>query len=153
MNGSKKGPVFTEVVLEVFKLGGFLVSEGDQMGSEYGITSARWKILGALALAGEPQTVPQIARSMGLTRQAIQRLVDAMHKDGFLIFLQNPEHKRARLIGLSDLGEEIYSKLYDKQSEWASACSKGFSPEELEITLSVLKRISDNFDQKAQHAP
>ena len=64
MNQSQKGLLFTEIVLEVFKLGGFLVSEGDQMGQEYGITSARWKILGALFLAGEPQTVPQIARRM-----------------------------------------------------------------------------------------
>jgi len=54
MNDPQKGPVFTEIVLEVFKLGGLLVSEGDDMGSEYGITSARWKILGALFLAGEP---------------------------------------------------------------------------------------------------
>lgn len=147
MNESKKGPVFTEIALEVFKLGGLLVSEGDQMGFEYGITSARWKILGALSLAGEPQTVPQIARSMGLTRQAVQRLVDAMHKDGFLLFLQNPDHKRAKLIGLSDFGKEIYSKLDEKQSGWAITCSTGITQAELETTLSVLKRVSDTFDR------
>ncbi len=147
MNESKKGPVFTEIVLEVFKLGGLLVSEGDQMGFEYGITSARWKILGALSLAGEPQTVPQIAKSMGLTRQAVQRLVDAMHKDGFLLFHQNPDHKRAKLISLSDLGKETYLKLYEKQSGWAIACSTGITQTELETTLSVLKRISNTIDR------
>ena len=147
MNESKKGPVFTEIVLEVFKLGGLLVSEGDQMGFEYGITSARWKILGALFLASEPQTVPQIAKSMGLTRQAVQRLVDAMHKDGFLLFHQNPDHKRAKLISLSDLGKETYLKLYEKQSEWAIACSTGITQTELETTLSVLKRISNTIDR------
>ena len=147
MNESKKGPVFTEIVLEVFKLGGLLVSEGDQMGFEYGITSARWKILGAVFLASEPQTVPQIAKSMGLTRQAVQRLVDAMHKDGFLLFHQNPDHKRAKLISLSDLGKETYLKLYEKQSEWSIACSTGITQTELETTLSVLKRISNTIDR------
>ena len=78
MEDSQKGPVFTEVVLEIFKLGGLLIHEGDLMTSEYGITSARWKILGAIALVGTSQTVPQIARTMGLTRQAVQRLVDAL---------------------------------------------------------------------------
>ena len=146
MKESQKGPVFTEIVLEVFKLGGFLVSEGDQMGFEYGITSARWKILGALSLAGEPQTVPQIARSMGLTRQAVQRLVDAMHEDELLLFHENPGHKRAKLISLSERGEEIFSKLYEKQSEWAINCSTGITKAELETTLSVLKRISDSID-------
>ena len=147
MDESKKGPVFTEIVLEVFKLGELLVSEGDQMGFEYGITSARWKILGALFLAGKPQTVPQIAKSMGLTRQAVQRLVDAMHKDGFLSFHQNPDHKRAKLISLSDRGRETYLKLHEKQSGWAIACSAGITQAELETTLSVLKRISNTIDR------
>jgi len=146
MNESQKGPVFTDIVLEVFKLGGFLVSEGDHMGSEYGITSARWKILGALSLAGEPQTVPQIARSMGLTRQAVQRLVDAMREDELLLFQENPGHKRAKLISLSERGKTVYSKLYEKQSVWAMKCSIGISKTELETALSVLKRISDTID-------
>ena len=146
MNESQKGPVFTEIVLEIFKLGGLLVSEGDQMGAEYGITSARWKILGALSLAGEPQTVPQIARSMGLTRQAVQRLVDALHEDEFLIFHENPDHKRAKLISLTEFGKTIYSKLYEKQSGWAIRCSSGITQAELQTTLSVLKRISNTID-------
>jgi len=147
MNDPQKGPVFTEIVLEIFKLGGLLVSEGDHMGSEYGITSARWKILGALALAGEPQTVPQIARSMGLTRQAVQRLVDAMREDDLLFFKDNPSHKRAKLVSLSELGETVFMKLDKKQSVWAMECSVGITKAELEATLSVLKRISDSIDR------
>ena len=147
MKDPQKGPVFTDIVLEVFKLGGLLVSEGDQMGSEYGITSARWKVLGALSLAGEPQTVPQIARSMGLTRQAVQRLVDAMREDDLLSFQDNPGHKRAKLISLSEFGKTVYSKLDDKQAQWASKSALNINKAELETTLSVLKRISDSIDR------
>lgn len=146
MEAPQKGPLFTDIVLEVFKLGGLLVSEGDHMGSEYGITSARWKILGALSLAGEPQTVPQIARSMGLTRQAVQRLVDAMRKDGLLFSQDNPDHKRAKLIDLSEIGRTVFLKLNEKQSGWAMECSTGITKAELETTLSVLKRISSSID-------
>lgn len=147
MSDAQKGAVFTDIALEVFKLSGLLVSEGDRMGSEFGISSARWKILGALSLAVEPQTVPQIARSMGLTRQAVQRLVDAMHEDNLLLFLENPDHKRARLISLSALGKAVYSKLDDKQSGWARTCSTGITKAELETTLSVLERISAAIDR------
>lgn len=147
MSEAQKGPVFTNIVLEVFKLGGLLVAEGDHMGSEYGITSARWKILGALSLAGEPQTVPQIARSMGLTRQAVQRLVDAMREDELLFFQDNPDHKRAKLISLSERGKTIYLKLDEKQSGWATKCSVDISKAELETTLSVLQRIADSIDR------
>ncbi len=146
MNESHNGPIFTDIVLEVFKLGGLLVSEGDQMGAEFGITSARWKILGALALSDEPQTVPQIARSMGLTRQAVQRLVDAMHDDALLLFSENPGHKRAKWISLSERGKTVFSKLSEKQSGWAAQCSEGISASELETALSVLKRIAHAID-------
>ena len=147
MDASQKGTVFSDIVLEVFKLGGLLVSEGDHMGKEFGITSARWKILGALSLSGEPQTVPQIARSMGLTRQAVQRLVDAMHEDELLLFHENPDHKRAKLISLSKLGDAVFSKLGEKQLGWAMKCSIGISKAELEATLSVLKQISTTIDR------
>jgi DNA-binding MarR family transcriptional regulator len=146
MNQTQKGPLFTEIVLELFKLGGLLVNEGDQMGQEYGVTSARWKILGALFLAGEPQTVPQIARRMGLTRQGVQRLVDAMHKDDLLLFSANPDHKRAKLIELSDLGKDIFIKLDEKQIGWASSRSSDIPQDELETALSVLKKISAAID-------
>lgn len=147
MIDAKKGPVFTDAVLEIFKLGGLLVNEGDLMASEFGITSARWKILGAIALVGKPQTVPQIATTMGLTRQAVQRLVDAMHKDGFVAFQTNPDHKRAKLIKLSTLGENTYAKLDEKQIVWARECSSSLTKKELDTTLSVLKKISDIFDR------
>ncbi len=146
MNESQKGLVFTEIVLEVFKLGGLFINEGDQMGMEYGVTSARWKILGAIFLAGEPQTVPQIARRMGLTRQGVQRLVDVMQKDGLLLFLQNPDHKRAKLIDLSDMGKDIFLKLDEKQSRQATMHSSNISQNDLETTLSVLQRISNTID-------
>jgi DNA-binding MarR family transcriptional regulator len=147
MNESHKGQVFTEIVLELFKLGGLLTNEGDQMGLEYGVTSARWKILGALFLAGEPQTVPEIARRMGLTRQGVQRLVDAMHKDELLLFHKNPDHKRAKLIDLSDLGKDIFLKLDEKQTKWASSRSSEIPQAKLETALYVLKRISDAIDR------
>lgn len=153
MNELDKESVFTNIVLEVFKLGGLLVNEGDQMTSEHGMTSARWKILGAISLTDKPQTVPQIAKSMGLTRQAVQRLVDAMQKDGFVVFEANPDHKKAKLITLSKLGEDTYYLLSKKQSVWAKGCVAKIDKNELNTTLKVLKSISDVFDREGVEKP
>ncbi len=141
-----KGDIFTEIVLEIFKLGGTLVAEGDRITSECGLTSARWKVLGAISLAGRPQTVPQIARAMGLTRQGVQRQVDVMHRDGLLEFQENPEHKRAKLISLSKLGKGAYAKLDQKQKKWARSNTHQMSKEELEAALSVLRKVSRQFE-------
>lgn len=146
MSNNQKGPLFTGVVLEIFKLGGLLINEGDRMTAEFGITSARWKILGSLALADARLTVPQIAKTMGQTRQAVQRLVDAMQRDGILEFNQNPEHKRAKLISLSNKGQDIYAKLDTIQAEWAKESAGPLKLKELETTLTVLKKMTTQFE-------
>ncbi len=83
MKHTTNGELLTELILEIFSLSGSLVNEGDELVKELGLTSARWKVLGALAISGVPMSVAQIAKSMGQTRQGVQRLADIMEKRRF----------------------------------------------------------------------
>ncbi|RLA28942.1 MAG: MarR family transcriptional regulator [Gammaproteobacteria bacterium] len=145
MTHTPQARVFTEVVLEVFKLSGLLTAEGDRLTEAHALSSARWKILGSIAQADSPPTVPQIARVMGQTRQAVQRLVNVMHADGLLDFLGNPNHKRAKLVALTTNGKRVYTQLEKSQIPWANQCAGHMNRKELETTLSVLRRISHLF--------
>ncbi len=145
MKHTRQGYVFTEIVLEVFKLSGLLTAEGDKITEAQKLSSARWKILGSLTISGFPLTVPQIARMMGQTRQAVQRLVDIMHKGGLLAFLRNPDHKRAKLVTLTAKGKEIYAKLEEKQIPWANQYSSHIDETDLAITRATIKKISRFF--------
>lgn len=142
MRHTPQGHAFTEIVLEAFKLSGLLTAEGDRIAETQGLSSARWKILGSLARSDDPLTVPQIAQVMGQTRQAVQRLVDIMHEDGLLAFLDNPNHKRAKLVTLTSKGKKIYAKLKEKQIPWANQYSSHFNKTDLETTLATLKKIT-----------
>ena len=71
-----KSEVLTALILEIFQLNGTLLAAGNQITKPHGMTSARWQIMGAIELAGQPLTVSQIARRMGLTRQAVQRIAN-----------------------------------------------------------------------------
>ena len=73
MSHTPEGQLFTDIVLEVFKLSGLLALEGDRITDEFGLSSARWKVLGALSFSPSPMTVPQIAAAMGQARQGVQR--------------------------------------------------------------------------------
>ena len=146
MRHTKQGQIFTQIVLELFKLNGLLVAEGDQITKEHALSSARWKILGALALSPHPMTVPQIANKMGQTRQSVQRLADAMQKDGFLDYQENPYHKRAKLVVISNKGEKIYKLLERKQIPWANSSSANISARDMDVALSVLKKMVKSFD-------
>lgn len=146
MKHSKEGQIFTEIVLEVFKLSGLLVSEGDVLTKDLGLSSARWKVLGALDISNTSMTVPQIAHSMGQSRQSVQRLTDAMEKDGFIIYQNNPHHKKAKLVALTPNGKEIFKLLNEKQIPWANSNADGINSSDMQATLSVLKKISQGFD-------
>lgn len=145
MKHTRQGYAFTEIVLEVFKLSGRLTAEGERITETQRLSSARWKILGALTRSDTPLTVPQIARVMGQTRQSVQRLVDIMHKDRLLAFLRNPDHKRARLVTLTTKGKEVYARLEEKQIPWANQHSSQMNERDLVTTLATLKKISELF--------
>src|SRR5215469_15837861 len=96
-------------IIELFRLNGVLLSEGDRITRDLGLSSARWQVLGALELAARPQSVAQIARNMGLTRQSVQRVANDLHDDGLIAFEDNPEHRRAKNAFVTAQGRKAFS--------------------------------------------
>ncbi len=80
----------SDLVVAVFRLNGDLLAAGDALVQDLGLTSARWQVLGAIALAPAPLPVAHIARNMGLARQSVQRLVGEMRADGLIRLAPNP---------------------------------------------------------------
>ena len=146
MKHTPEGRLFTDIVLDIFKLSGLLVLEGDKLTKELGLSSARWKVMGAIVNSRSPLTVPQIARNMGQTRQAVQRLANEMEGDGLLSFQTNPHHKRAKLLTLTAKGKINYKKLVQKQIPWANTVANKISTSDLQMTSSVLQKLIDNLE-------
>lgn len=146
MQHSREGQIFTDIVLEIFKVNGLLIAEGDELTRPLGLSSARWKVLGALAYSEVPMTVPQIAHTMGQTRQSVQRLTDVMERAGLLSYQNNPYHKKAKLVALSAQGKKKFAALDQKQIPWANLNAADISAADMQVTLSVLKKIAQRFD-------
>ena len=142
MKHTHEGRLLTEIILETFKLNGLLVAAGDRLTKELGITSARWKILGALSYNDDPMTVPEIAKTMGQSRQAVQRLANEMIQDGLLETLDNPRHQRAKLLRLTAKGQATFLKVMDKQIPWVNSIAEEVKHEELASVTSTLKRLN-----------
>jgi DNA-binding MarR family transcriptional regulator len=131
----------TGLVLEVFRLNGALIAMGDALVGELGLTSARWQVMGAIALAATPLPIAQIARNMGLTRQAVQRIANELDGDGFIRFVPNPDHQRAKLVLLTRKGEAAYAEAMARWEPKAQALGAGNSLKDLETTLATLRRV------------
>src|SRR5262252_993992 len=106
-----EGDAATAVVLEIFRVNGLLLADGNRLAAKEGLTAARWQVLGAVALAGRPLTVPQIARRMGLTRQAVQASVNQLRTQALIETIENLDHRRSPLIKLTQLGSQKYAAL------------------------------------------
>jgi len=114
---TKAGKAFTELVLESFRFNGRLLAAGDRLAKPMGLTSSRWQVLGAIEVRSLP--VAQIARNMGLARQNVQRLADALQEEGFVAYTPNPDHQRAKLVCLTDKGQRAMKQLSRRQALWA----------------------------------
>src|SRR3954466_13156028 len=105
----KADSALTDLILETFRLNGRLLAAGDALVSDLGLTSARWQVVGAIAISPVPLPVAHIARNMGLTRQTVQKLANDLERDGLVRFAPNPHHQRAQLVILTENGDAAYT--------------------------------------------
>ena len=144
---SPKRMLFLDLALSVFRLNGFLVAEGDAMTHNMGLTSARWKVIAVIALSNAGMTVPGIARVLGQSRQAVQRITDVMVEDGLLEYMPNPRHKRSGLVILSARGRDAYVQLREIQDPWAIEKTADIPIEDLATALDVVRKLIQKFDR------
>jgi DNA-binding MarR family transcriptional regulator len=140
----------TGLVLETFRLNGCLLIAGDALVADVGLTSARWQVLGAIALSPVPLSVAQIARNMGLTRQAVQRLANEMERGGLVRFGPNPHHQRAKLVLLTARGKAAYDVAMKRQAPWANSLSNGLSIKQIEAATATLRTIRQRLEGRSR---
>lgn len=141
-----KGKSATDVVLQTFRANGLFLAAGDVLAAEEGLTSARWQVLGAVALAGRPLTVPQIARHMGLTRQAVQASVNRLLGEALVEAAENPDHRRSPIIRMTELGGKKFAAVQRRQVTWINDLAAGLKRSELQTTARVLQQLSNRLD-------
>lgn len=135
---TEAGEAVTALILDVFRLNGRLQLAGDRLVAELGLTSARWQILGAIAYAERPESVAWHARTMGVHRQGVQRIVNELEKEGIVEFQPNPHHKRAQLVVLTAKGQQLFAAADALQVPWVNDISKGLSTDDIATALEVI---------------
>lgn len=139
--------IVTQLILSVFRLNGRLLAAGDALVADLGLTSARWQVLGAVALAPSPQPVAHVAREMGLSRQSVQRIVDALVAEDVLRLAPNPHHARAKLVLLTDKGAALHAAASARQVPWANALADDVDPGAFQRATEVLRLLEARLNQ------
>jgi DNA-binding MarR family transcriptional regulator len=133
------GDALSELVVLVFRLDGALTAAGDQLAEPAGQTTARWRVLASVEEG--PATVSQVARAWGLARQSVQRVADALVREDWAAYEENPGHRRAQLLRLTPRGRRALRRIQEAQRPWADALGAEIGEPDLRRASSVLAQV------------
>ena len=136
---SDEAQAFRSFVGLVVGLGHDLLKHGDRANEPFGQTSARWRVL-LRAAAGE-ESVPAIARSTGYSRQATQRLADALVADGLAEFRPDETDRRRQRIVLTDAGRAMLDRMEASYDVWSQRLVTSIGHDELERLITSIERV------------
>jgi DNA-binding MarR family transcriptional regulator len=136
---SEAGAALTDLILLVFRVNGRLLQAADQMAEAGRLTAARWQVL--RAVLGEARPVSEIARRMGLARQSVQALADALVADGFATWEPNPRHKRAKLLQPTSHAHTALRQVYRRQFRWSSAVGEEVGADRLRAAAETVEEL------------
>ncbi len=127
------------VIADIYELAGRLRENGDAIAATVGQTQARWQVLSAAS--GAPQTVPQIARVLGVTRQNVQRIADLLVAEGAADYRVNPDHRASPHLVLTKSGRAAFEQLMKAASGYHARLARRISPSETIALQRMLRRF------------
>ncbi len=131
-----------ELFNEVRLLFNTLVHTGEQLHDDSDMTMPRRAVLEHLLKQG-PATVPAIARARRVTRQHIQALVNPLLQEGLVERVENPAHRRSKLIRLTAAGWKLIDDMRRRESHHLDQKRIGVSEAELGSAAEVLRRVRE----------
>ncbi|HEX8135187.1 MAG TPA: MarR family transcriptional regulator [Actinomycetes bacterium] len=133
------GDALTDLIGQVVQLIRRFSVAGEALAKPAGQTLARWLLLESIDAA--PATVAQIARTMHVARQSVQRLADVLVRDGFAVYQDNPAHRRAKLLAITPRGRAALRTIQAAQVAWSDRMGAELGEAELRRASAVLDRV------------
>jgi DNA-binding MarR family transcriptional regulator len=129
------------LIADLFEASGAMRRHGDQLAAVAGQTQARWQVLSVIS---EGQwTVPRVARRLGISRQAVQRVADALAAEDLLRAEPNPDHQRSVLLRPTAGGHRVLAEITAAARPWNARAASGLSADEIAVTRRVLRALVD----------
>jgi DNA-binding MarR family transcriptional regulator len=137
-----KGDAIAELMLEAAQFFFRIRAVGQKTGLITSWGGGAFGFMRSLALIG-PLTVPQIAEMRPTSRQRMQRLADELAAEGLVKFVDNPKHRRSKLVRLTPKGDRHYRALNKRFLTIASTLGIDLSEQDIRRTGEILRRLSE----------
>lgn len=147
-----KAEAIAELMLEVAQCFFRIRAIGQKTGLITSWGGGAFGFMRSLALLG-PLTVPQIAQMRPTSRQRMQRLADELAAEGLVKFIENPKHRRSKLVELTRKGNARYSELNARLLVIASTMGSALSEAEVRKTIESVRQLSYDLKARSDRLP
>src|SRR5919106_5956544 len=144
-----KAEAIAELMLEVAQCFFRIRALGQKTGLITSWGGGAFGFMRSLALLG-PLTVPQIAQMRPTSRQRMQRLADELAAEGLVEFLDNPKHRRSKLVRLTPEGDTRYRELNARFLVIAATLGVALSEADIRKTVEIVRRLSDDVKARSE---
>jgi len=138
---ARKAEAIAELLLEVAQCFFRIRAAGQRSGLITSWGGGAFGFMRSLEMLG-PLTVPQIAEMRPTSRQRMQRLADELAADGLVEFIDNPKHRRSKLVQLTRKGAARYREMSAQFLAMASSVGSELSEIEIRKTAAVVRQLS-----------
>jgi DNA-binding MarR family transcriptional regulator len=132
-----------ELIGQSFRLSSRLQTTADRMARDVGLSGTRWQVLSAVAQATRPATISDIARWMGLARQSVQQVANALAKGGLIAYQPNPNHQRASLVVVTKKAAKLLEQLDEQRFAWARAIAPTLPVADIKVASEILRAVRE----------
>lgn len=139
---TQAGQAIEDLIIEIVATFFLLRAEGMRIGVVSSSGEGYWSVLRLLKVNG-PQTVPQLARYRYVPRQSVQKLANEMLSDGVIELMNNPAHKRSKLLRLTPKGEAVFAEMSDRIAVLAEMLAEQQDAAQLQNAANVVKHLHE----------
>ena len=143
-----RGEAIADLILDVAQFFFRIRAFGQKAGFMTSWGAGAFGFMRSLALLG-PLTVPEIARMRPTSRQRMQRLADELAAQGLVAFVDNPRHRRSKLVRLTRKGDRRYRRLNARLLAVACGMGAGLAEADIRKSIAILRRLSDEMKDAA----
>lgn len=130
-----------ELIVLIFRANGALLTVGNRLAAPSQLTSARWQILGVLDHGAA--THADVARTMGMTRQSVRETARGLVGEGCISEVENPRHRRAKLLQITEEGERRLREVEKRQAQWLRRVARHITPAASNSLLADLRSFCE----------
>lgn len=118
-----------------------LRSLAERLHDDLGVNPSMRAVMESLAGSGR-QTVSDIARSKGVSRQHVQTVMNTLQSAGLVLAIDNPAHRRSPLFDLTRTGHATFAAIKDRERKPLERIATGLTSASIRQARATLLQLN-----------